>query len=237
MTKVHSNRQNRRMHSKHKPKPRFPTSKEDLTLKLPHQGKKKIIGNASEDQNIVVNQGKRLQSEYQLTPMAKKQRLINESDNATFETLENNEDLDSLIKTKDTHHFEHESQAAMKKEVKIEPSEAIITQDFRKEFEDLKAETQHWKTKCQSLQDRVTPLENEVETMKKQIQELLKLKTMLTKDQNQSNIVDVNEKLEAQPLNVEIEIKKELPEILIEDACSDGTVVINENHLNTFGKT
>ena len=153
----------------------------------------------------------------------KKRRIeplkINDSKHAKFETLENsdryvNEDQDSLIKTKDTHHFEHESQIAIKKEVKIEPTEPIIghDQDLRKEIESLKAETkclkednQHWKTKYQNLQDRVTPLEKKVKTMEMQIQELLKMKEMLTKNQNQAKIDAANENQE-----VEIEIKEEL---------------------------
>ena len=154
----------------------------------------------------------------------KKRRIeplkMNDSKHAKIETVEVsnngsvNDNQDSLIKIKDTHHFEHESQIAIKKEVKIEPTEPIIghDQDFRKEIESLKAETkclkednQHWKTKYQSLQDRVTPLENEVETMKKQIQELLEMKEMLTKKQNQAKIDEANENQE-----VGIEIKEEL---------------------------
>ena len=130
-------------------------------------------------------------------------------------------------------------------------------------------------------------MENEIETMKMQIKELLKLKELLTKGENQTNIaevfkfkcdvcgkgftnrntkwghlkqvhnktnlsdiVDVNEEHEMQPLSmmqkdfgykpenqgVERKIKEEPPEILIENACSGGTVIINDNHLNTFGK-
>ena len=151
----------------------------------------------------------------------KKRRIeplkINDSKHAKNETLEDsdrsvNEDQDSLLKTKDTHYFEHESQIAIKKEVKIEPTEPIIDQDLHKEIESLKAETkclkednQHWKTKYQNLQDRVTPLEKKVETMEMQIQELLKMKEMLTKNQNQAKIDEANENQE-----VEIEIKEEL---------------------------
>ena len=117
-----------------------------------------------------------------------------------------------MLKTKDTHYFEHESQIVIKKEVKIESTEPIIEQDLRKEIESLKAETkclkednQHWKMKYQNLQDRFTPLEKKVETMEMQIQELLKMKEILTKDQIQAKIDEANENQE-----VEIEIKEEL---------------------------
>ena len=120
-----------------------------------------------------------------------------------------------LNKTKDMYCFEYERQTEMKKEVKEEPLEAIIDQDFLK--------PQYWNTKYQNPQDSVTPFENIIE-----IDSVRSLKTSLLNPEDKTNknakeirnendaidwkakYNDLHEQFE--PQEVKIEIKEELLE-------------------------